>query len=71
MIRVLIPTDFSENAFHAIRYGMELLKYQKCEFLIVNCYADDVYANTMEMSRISSNYLRIKQKKQSIDHFKK
>ncbi len=51
MIRVLIPTDFSENAFHAIRYGMELLKYQKCEFLIVNCYADDVYANTMEMSR--------------------
>ncbi|GAB5399972.1 MAG: hypothetical protein Aureis2KO_15570 [Aureisphaera sp.] len=51
MIRVLIPTDFSENAFNAIRYAMELLKYQKSEFLVVNCFADDVYANTLEMSR--------------------
>ncbi|MDC8003775.1 universal stress protein [Aureisphaera galaxeae] len=51
MIRVLIPTDFSENAFNAIRYAMELLKYQKSEFLVVHCFADEVYANTMEMSR--------------------
>ncbi|MBX2828292.1 MAG: universal stress protein [Flavobacteriaceae bacterium] len=51
MIRVLIPTDFSENACNAIRYAMELLKYQKCEFLVIHCFADDVYANTMEMSR--------------------
>lgn len=36
--RILIPTDFSQNAFNAINYAMELFKNQKCDFLILNGY---------------------------------
>lgn len=36
--RILIPTDFSANAFNAIKYAMELFKKENCEFLIVNTY---------------------------------
>jgi nucleotide-binding universal stress UspA family protein len=32
-------------------YAVELFKYEKCEFLIINAYADEVYENTMELSR--------------------
>lgn len=51
MLNILVPTDFSENAFNAIRYAMELFKYEKCEFLVVNAFADDVYENTLELTR--------------------
>ena len=51
MIKVLAPTDFSENSMNAIMYAMELFKYEKCEFLVVNAYADEVYENTTELSR--------------------
>lgn len=27
-----IPTDFSANAFNALRYAAELFKYEQCEF---------------------------------------
>lgn len=36
--RILIPTDFSKNAFNAIQYAMELFKREKCEFFILNTY---------------------------------
>ncbi len=51
MRKIIIPTDFSENAMNAIRYAMELFKYDRSDFLIVHAYADDVYENTMEMPR--------------------
>lgn len=51
MLNILVPTDFSDNAFNAIRYAMELFKYEKCQFLVVNAFADDVYENTMELTR--------------------
>ena len=50
MMKVLVPTDFSENSMNAIMYALELFKYEKCEFLIINAFADEVYANTMELS---------------------
>lgn len=51
MRKILIPTDFSENAMNAVRYAMELFKYERSDFLVVHAYADDVYENTMEMPR--------------------
>jgi len=43
MRRVLIPTDFSENAFNALKYACQVFKYEKSEFYIVHAYADQVY----------------------------
>lgn len=43
MRKVLVPTDFSENAFNALKYACQIFKYEKSEFLIVHAYADEVY----------------------------
>lgn len=51
MRKIIVPTDFSETAMNAIRYAMELFKYEKSEFIVMNAFADDVYENTMEMDR--------------------
>jgi nucleotide-binding universal stress UspA family protein len=36
--RILIPTDFSRNAYNAIKYAMELYSREYCEFFILNTY---------------------------------
>lgn len=51
MRKILIPTDFSDNAMNAIRYGLELFKYEKSEFFILNAYRDDIYADKALLSR--------------------
>lgn len=38
MKRILIPTDFSENAWNAIGYAMHLFVNQECEFYLLNTY---------------------------------
>lgn len=43
MRRVIIPTDFSDNALNALKYAVEFLKYEKSEITIVHAYADEVY----------------------------
>lgn len=44
MRKVLIPLDFSENAFNALKYASKIFKHEICEFFIVHAYADEVYA---------------------------
>lgn len=51
MRKILIPIDFSDNAMNAINYALGLFKYDRSEFLIMNAFADEVYENTLEMSR--------------------
>ena len=51
MRTIIIPTDFSETAENAIRYAVELFKYEKSAFIIMNAFADEVYKNTVEMDR--------------------
>jgi nucleotide-binding universal stress UspA family protein len=51
MRKILIPTDFSENAMNAIKYALELFKYERSEFIIMHAFADEVYEHTIEMSR--------------------
>ena len=38
MKRILIPTDFSENAWNAISYAMQLFRNEHCEFFLLNTY---------------------------------
>lgn len=51
MRKILIPTDFSENAMNAIKYAMELFKYDRSEFTIMHAFADEVYAHNVEIDR--------------------
>lgn len=36
--KILLPTDFSKNAWHAISYAMELYKKDHCDFYILNVF---------------------------------
>lgn len=38
MKRILVPTDFSENAWNALCYGMSLFKEEACTFYLLNTY---------------------------------
>ncbi len=38
MRRILIPTDFSENAWNAIEYAMQLFRNKRCTFYLLNTY---------------------------------
>ncbi|MCW5519818.1 universal stress protein [Aureitalea sp. L0-47] len=54
MRKVLIPTDFSDNAMNAIKYAMELFKYDRTDFYMMHAYGDEVYS-TPGMSRKEIN----------------
>ena len=43
MKKILIPTDFSINATHAIHYAMQLYKCERTHFYFLHAYADEVY----------------------------
>jgi len=38
MQTILVPTDFSRNAYHALRYATALLKERDCTFFLLNVY---------------------------------
>jgi Universal stress protein UspA and related nucleotide-binding proteins len=39
MKRILLPTDFSKNAWNAILYATNLFKNEECDFYILNVYS--------------------------------
>ncbi|MDC6351931.1 universal stress protein [Zeaxanthinibacter sp. PT1] len=43
MRKVIIPTDFSENAFNALKCACQVFKYERSDFYLVHAYADEVY----------------------------
>lgn len=43
MIRILLPTDFSDNAYNAIGYAMRLFKEQECTFYLLHTYTPAIY----------------------------
>ncbi|MBK5214343.1 MAG: universal stress protein [Flavobacteriaceae bacterium] len=42
--RILIPTDFSKNAWNALKYAMELYKREDCEFFILHTFYHSGYS---------------------------
>ncbi|WP_029038726.1 universal stress protein [Salinimicrobium xinjiangense] len=45
MKKILLPTDFSENAYNAIKYAVQLLEKEECEFYLLNTYTPVLYDN--------------------------
>ncbi|MGJ5641278.1 universal stress protein [Formosa sp. S-31] len=43
MKRILLPTDFSDNAWNAIAYAMQLFKNDICTFFLLHTYTPIVY----------------------------
>ncbi|WP_138433214.1 universal stress protein [Winogradskyella algicola] len=43
MKKILLPTDFSDNAWNAIAYALQLYKNTKCNFILLNTYTPIVY----------------------------
>jgi nucleotide-binding universal stress UspA family protein len=45
MKKVLLPTDFSENAYNAAKYAVQLLGEVECTFYLLNTYTPVIYNN--------------------------
>lgn len=58
MRKVLIPIDFSDNAFNALKYACQIFKYEKSEFFIMHAYADRVYHQDALKERSELNMLK-------------
>lgn len=43
MRNILLPTDFSDNAYNAIAYAVQLFHHELCTFHLLNCYAPVYY----------------------------
>ena len=43
MKNILLPTDFSENSWNAIKYALQLFKNETCNFYLINTYTPAVY----------------------------
>ena len=43
MKRIILPTDFSDNAYNAIRYAVKLFKDVKCTFYLLHTYTPAIY----------------------------
>jgi len=41
MQNILVPTDFSNNAYHALYYATKLLKTRECNFFLLNVYEEN------------------------------
>ena len=42
-MKIVLPTDFSENAFHAIEYALRLCEKVTCVFYLVHAYTPPIY----------------------------
>lgn len=51
MRKIIVPTDFSENAFDALKYAAELFKYERSEFFLLHAYAEEVFNETDEITQ--------------------
>lgn len=71
MQKVLIPSDFSENAFNALKYACEVFKNEKSEFYIVHAYADEVYRQDATNERTVLEELRASALKSSEGQLKR
>ncbi|WP_142786302.1 universal stress protein [Changchengzhania lutea] len=43
MKKILLPTDFSENSWNAIKYALQLFKNDTCKFYLLNTYTPAIY----------------------------
>jgi nucleotide-binding universal stress UspA family protein len=70
MRTILIPTDFSQNAMHAINYAIQLYKCQRTHFYFLHAYADEVYGPFKNNSDESIAKLKKSSQKQADESLK-
>lgn len=71
MKQILIPTDFSENSWNAIKYGLEMLKKIKCTFYLMHVNPIPAYSGAGASLRSADSDFReslLKQSKQELRH---
>lgn len=56
--QILLPTDFSDNAWSAIDYSLKLFKNEECVFYLINSIA----LNVSTMTNFSSSLLKVMKK---------
>lgn len=49
MKRIILPTDFSENARHAMFYTLNMFKKDRVEWMLLHVYGADIYASATTM----------------------
>lgn len=58
MRQILIPTDFSDNAWNALKYGLELFKKTKCTFYLLHVNPIPPYSGAGTSVRAASENVR-------------
>ncbi|KKM19324.1 hypothetical protein LCGC14_1656810 [marine sediment metagenome] len=69
MIKILIPTDFSNNAMHALRYAIALFKWEEAQFYLLHAYANEVYDDFRPNSKTDVEVKETNDKKNSKNRF--
>lgn len=61
-LKVLLPTDFSKNSWHAIKYAIELYNNETCDFILLNVFSasNNLMKSLMNMEPGSEMYERAK-----------
>ncbi len=54
MRKILLPTDFSENAANAVNYAVQLFRQEKCMFYLLNCYTPDFHNVHSRLYKLTS-----------------
>jgi nucleotide-binding universal stress UspA family protein len=57
MKRILVPTDFSENAWNALCYALELFKDEECKFFLLNTYTPAIASSRFMASSMEEGLL--------------
>ena len=65
MKKIVIPTDFSENALNALKYAVELFEFEESEFFLLHAYADEVYNHSALLTENFLEELKISMLKKS------
>ncbi len=71
MKTILVPTDFSANALHALKYAQELYKCERACFFVLHAYADEVYGEHLSRQPETLETIKKEKKEQTekrLDH---
>ena len=58
MLRILIPTDFSKNAWNALTYGLELFRKERCTIYLLHVNPLPPYSGAGTSIKASTHMLR-------------
>ncbi|MCP4975939.1 MAG: universal stress protein [Maribacter sp.] len=70
MLQILVPTDFSKNAWNAIKYGLKLFENTNCTFYLLHVNPIPSYSGAGSSVKGSSQMVResvLKESKENLD----